>query len=149
MGCAFTGDLKQQQKQEGARRNRLHTIDCRKLSTKVVDMIVENVHILNDRLSEEQVNFCVKCLTDHPLFSGLSPEELKMLCSEMIQVKANRNQYIFLQGQAGHSFFIIQKGDIHVEIDGKKVAELKEGQAFGELALLFRASRAASIKCVG
>ena len=29
------------------------------------------------------------------------------------------------------------------------MAELKEGQAFGELALLFRASRAASIKCVG
>ena len=54
-------------------------------------MIVENVHILNDRLNEEQVNFCVKCLTDHPLFSDLSPEELKMLCSEMIWVKANRN----------------------------------------------------------
>ena len=67
----------------------------------------------------------------------------------MIWVKADRNQYLFLQGQAGHSFFIIEKGDIHVQIDGKKVAELKEGQAFGELALLFRASRAASIKCVG
>ena len=67
----------------------------------------------------------------------------------MIWVKADKDEYLFLQGQAGHSFFIIEKGDIHVEIDGKKVAELKEGQAFGELALLFRASRAASIKCVG
>jgi hypothetical protein len=26
---------------------------------------------------------------------------------------------------------------------------MKEGQSFGELALLFRASRAASIKCIG
>jgi cGMP-dependent protein kinase len=37
---------------------------------------------------------------------------------------------------------------VSVEIDQKKVTELGEGQSFGELALLFRASRAASIKCL-
>jgi hypothetical protein len=31
----------------------------------------------------------------------------------------------------GHSFFLIEKGKVSVEIDGKKVAEMKEGQAFG------------------
>ena len=56
---------------------------------------------------------------------------------------------MFIQGQAGHTFFIIEKGHIDVEIDGKKVTELKEGNAFGELALLFRTSRAASIKAAG
>lgn len=35
-----------------------------------------------------------------------------------------------------------------MEIDGVKVTELGEGQSFGELALLFRASRAASIRCL-
>ena len=37
-------------------------------------MIVENVHILTDKINQDQVQFCAKCLTDHPLFSGLSQE---------------------------------------------------------------------------
>ena len=67
----------------------------------------------------------------------------------MVWARAEKDEYLFLQGQSGHSFFIIEKGTVDVEIDGNKVAELKEGQSFGELALLFRASRAASIKCTG
>lgn len=43
MGCAFAQELKDHAKQDSSRRDRLSTIDCRKLSTKVVDMIVENV----------------------------------------------------------------------------------------------------------
>lgn len=72
-----------------------------------------------------------------------------MLCSQMVWVQGKKDEYLFAQGQAGHSFFVIEKGEIAVEIDGKKVSELREGQCFGELALLFRASRAASIKCLG
>lgn len=34
-----------------------------------------------------------------------------------------------------------------MEVDGTRVGSLNEGQSFGELALLFRASRAASIIC--
>ncbi len=47
-----------------------------------------------------------------------------------------------------HSFFVIQSGKVQVEVDGKMVGEIKEGASFGELALLFRANRAASIKCI-
>lgn len=91
MGCAFTGDLKEPNKLEGPRRNKLATIDCRRLSTKVVDIIVENVQILSEKLDAKQVKYCVKCLSDHPLFCGLTPEELTILCGEMVWVKATRN----------------------------------------------------------
>ncbi len=135
-------------KNDSNRRKRLSTVDCRRLSTKVVDMVVENVEILSETLTKQQIEFSVACLSNHPLFSGLTNEELSTLCSEMIWVQGKQNEYLFVQGQAGHSFFIIEKGQVDVEIDGKKITELKEGQSFGELALLFRASRAASIKCV-
>lgn len=65
----------------------------------------------------------------------------------MVWMEGTKDEYLFQQGEMGHSFFLIEKGKVSVEIDGKKVAEMKEGQAFGELALLFRAARAASIKC--
>ena len=67
----------------------------------------------------------------------------------MAWAKARKGDQLFIQGQAGHTFFLIEKGTVEVEIDGKVVAELKEGQSFGELALLFRASRAATIRCMG
>ena len=35
-----------------------------------------------------------------------------------------------------------------MEIDGKEAAILRQGQSFGELALLFRAKRSASIRCL-
>jgi len=67
----------------------------------------------------------------------------------MVWAAAKKGDQLFTQGQAGHTFFVIEKGTVEVEIDGKVIAKLKEGQSFGELALLFRASRAATIRCVG
>ncbi len=40
MGCAFDTDVKNIKGKQDNRRNRLGTIDCRKRSTKVIDLIV-------------------------------------------------------------------------------------------------------------
>jgi CRP-like cAMP-binding protein len=32
------------------------------------------------------------------------------------------NEYLFKQGEKGHSFFLIEKGKVSVEIDGVKVS---------------------------
>lgn len=47
MGCAFSQELKDHPKVDESRRNRLTTVDCRKRSTKVVDIIVENVTVIS------------------------------------------------------------------------------------------------------
>ena len=56
--------------------------------------------------------------------------------------------YIFKQGDNACCFFIIHQGRVKVEIDGKSKKQIKEGQGFGELALLYNAPRSASIKTV-
>ena len=61
------------------------------MSTKVVDIIIENVQILSEKLDDKQVKYCVKCLSDHPLFCGLTTEELTILCAEMVWAKATKN----------------------------------------------------------
>lgn len=42
----------------------------------------------------------------------------------MVWAKANQGDQLFAQGQTGHTFFIIEKGKVQVEIDGKVVSEL-------------------------
>lgn len=93
MGCAFSENSKDQNnpKVDSNRRNRLSTIDCRRLSTKVVDMIIENIQILSEKLTEAQIQYCVKALADHTLFSGLSHDELKALCAQMVWVSAKKD----------------------------------------------------------
>ena len=60
MGCAFTGDVKQAKMKEDGRRNRLGTVDCRKRSTRVIDIIVEKVTVVSNQLSTEQTLFASK-----------------------------------------------------------------------------------------
>lgn len=57
--------------------------------------------------------------------------------------------YVFKQGEIGSCFFLILNGKVKVEIDDKFVRELDKGQTFGEMALLLRAARSASIACEG
>jgi CRP-like cAMP-binding protein len=49
------------------------------------------------------------------------------------------------EGTPGHEFFLILKGEATVKRNGRKVATLGEGQYFGELALLDRGPRNATV----
>lgn len=65
----------------------------------------------------------------------------------MSYAKTDSGKYVFKQGDIGNCFFIIYKGSVDVEIDGKFVRTLGKGLTFGELALLFRCTRTATIVC--
>jgi cGMP-dependent protein kinase 1 len=61
----------------------------------------------------------------------------------------NNEEYIFKQKDEAFCFFIIDKGEANVEIDGKNRKKLEKCDGFGDLALLYNAPRSASIRCVG
>ena len=61
----------------------------------------------------------------------------------------NSTDYIFKQGEPATSYFIIQKGECHIEINGDCKKKLFKGNAFGELALLYGTNRSASVKAIG
>jgi cAMP-dependent protein kinase regulator len=56
---------------------------------------------------------------------------------------------IVKQGDSGDSFYIISEGQVSVKKDGTEVARLKTADYFGELALMFNQSRAATVTALG
>ena len=72
----------------------------------------------------------------------------------MKEEKYTEGEYVFRQGDQGNRFYIVLEGSLvaeklregHQEV--QNVYEFKEGDYFGELALMYDVNRQASIKAV-
>ena len=84
----------------------------------------------------------------------LSEEQLIAATAQSENVKFNAGQIIFRQGDPSDKFYIITKGQVDVLRMDKRtgqetqVARLAEGQYFGEIGLLGRTERTATVKAV-
>ena len=84
-------------------------------------------------------------LAEVPLFSACTRKDLQRIAraSDEIDVKAGR--VLVEQGRLGHEFFLILDGKATVRRNNRKVAELGPGQYFGELSLLDKGPRDATV----
>ncbi|MBK8217307.1 MAG: cyclic nucleotide-binding domain-containing protein [Myxococcales bacterium] len=91
-------------------------------------------------------------LSPLPLFSSLEKEGLRALieCFEMFTVPAGKE--VIREGEEGAEAYIVARGELEVrrhgtvdEGDDVTLARLTNGALFGEMALLSRAPRAASV----
>ena len=82
-----------------------------------------------------------------PLFSALSTEEFLAVLNGAIDAKTIRaGQAVVTEGEPGSSMFAIAQGSVSVWREAHKVAVMREGEFFGEMALLSGAPRMASVK---
>jgi CRP/FNR family transcriptional regulator, cyclic AMP receptor protein len=79
------------------------------------------------------------------LFSAFNKKELSLIGRASDEVDVPAGKTLVQEGSPGHEFFLILKGEASVRRNGRKVATLKDGQYFGELALLDRGPRNATI----
>ena len=84
-------------------------------------------------------------LADVPLFSALSRKDLQRIAKASDEVDVKAGRVLVDQGKTGHEFFLILDGSASVRRNNRKVATLKAGQYFGELSLLSREPRDASV----
>ena len=79
------------------------------------------------------------------MFSALSKKELNMVSRAADVVIVKPGSELVTEGSTGHEFFLILSGEAAVRRGGRKVATLGPGDYFGELALLDRGPRSATI----
>jgi CRP-like cAMP-binding protein len=80
-----------------------------------------------------------------PLFSGVKPKELKKLAKRMQERSFNEGETITKEGETGLGFFVIQDGNATVSRNGEIVRNLGPGDFFGEIALIDKGPRSATV----
>lgn len=79
------------------------------------------------------------------LFSACTKRDLQMIGKVSDEVDVATGRTLTDEGRAGHEFYLILDGQASVRRKGKKVATLGPGQYFGELSLLDRGPRSATV----
>jgi CRP/FNR family cyclic AMP-dependent transcriptional regulator len=82
------------------------------------------------------------------LFSGLDDRELENLADEFNERRFQAGDAIALEGEGGLMFFVVESGEASVEVHGAEVGKLGPGDAFGEIALIDRRPRTATVTAV-
>jgi CRP-like cAMP-binding protein len=84
-------------------------------------------------------------LANVPLFSACSKKELQTIARASDDVEVPSGKVLVEEGKPGHEFFLILDGNASVKRGKREIAKLGPGQYFGELALLDRGPRSASV----
>lgn len=80
-----------------------------------------------------------------PLFSTLSPEDLELVGVFVSEVSVSAGKHLVDEGDYAYEFFMIQEGTAEVIRGGEVISELHAGDFFGEVGLLERQTRNASV----
>jgi CRP/FNR family cyclic AMP-dependent transcriptional regulator len=80
-----------------------------------------------------------------PLFKGIDADGLATLAESAQQVDFPAGHVIARQGEIGTGFFVVIGGRVRVVRDGEVVARLGPGEFFGELSVLDRMPRNATV----
>jgi CRP/FNR family transcriptional regulator, cyclic AMP receptor protein len=88
----------------------------------------------------------IEHLAQVPLFTNLSRKELGLVARRAEDVSVRSGKELCREGEMGHQYFVILDGKAKVTRHGRRIATLGPGDAFGELSLLSRAPRNATVE---
>ncbi|OCT98746.1 potassium/sodium hyperpolarization-activated cyclic nucleotide-gated channel 1 isoform X1 [Xenopus laevis] len=102
---------------------------------------------LNDPLREEIVNFnCRKLVATMPLFANADPNFVTAMLSKLKFEVFQPGDYIIREGAVGKKMYFIQHGVAGVITKSSKDMKLTDGSYFGEICLLTKGRRTASVR---
>jgi len=96
-------------------------------------------------LSVDALDREVRLLQRVPMFGPLPLPAIEQLARGLEPVAVPAGSVVFAAGDSGDRYYLIESGRVDVVGDGRVVATLGPGEGFGEIALLRRTRRTATI----
>uniref|UniRef100_A0AAZ1X2U5 Cyclic nucleotide-binding domain-containing protein n=1 Tax=Oreochromis aureus TaxID=47969 RepID=A0AAZ1X2U5_OREAU len=127
-------------------RQRIHDYYEHRYQGKMFDeeSILEE---LNEPLREEIINFnCRKLVASMPLFANADPNFVTSMLTKLRFEVFQPGDYIIREGTIGKKMYFIQHGVVSVLTKNSKDTKLSDGSYFGEICLLTRGRRTASVR---
>jgi CRP/FNR family cyclic AMP-dependent transcriptional regulator len=90
----------------------------------------------------------VAVLKQSPLFGGLSRKQLAQIARLSDDLDVPAGTALCREGSRGQEFFVIVEGEAEVTKRGRHIATVGPGEFFGEIALLERVKRTATVTAV-
>jgi MFS family permease len=100
----------------------------------------ERIMVVNERV--------VQLLRSVPAFAELPMTAVERVALGLVPVRFAAGDVLMTQGEPGDRFLVIETGEIDVTVDGRLIHRLGPGAGVGEIALLRRSPRTATVVAV-
>ena len=122
-----------------------------------IPLPIRNVY-LHDREEvshnrEKTIKHLSETLSKVYLFASLEEEERRLIADKLVEMRYAEGETIIREGERDEAFFIIEKGEVEVYLlsghgNRKVLTTLRDGEFFGEMALLTGHKRTANVRAI-
>jgi CRP/FNR family cyclic AMP-dependent transcriptional regulator len=85
-------------------------------------------------------------LLETPFFEKLEPRELQEIIHIVKEVEYKAGDILFEEGDSGDAWYVVYRGAVDILKYGEKIAEIGEKGCFGEMSILDKLPRSATVR---
>ena len=156
MKCSPSNNPKAGEFKRGPKSSLLLTRKNLKQKKAVIDARINNYQqdeikrgeLVDKKKTHIDLRLIKIALSNHFIFSSLTVPQIDLIISHMKLQLISSGDTLFEQSSKGYDFYIVVQGQLEILVNGSRVNIAKEGDSFGELALIHDAPRSASAKAI-